>query len=73
MLQGKSNELIGISRVSFEDALKEILAGANKTLRGIREIRVISKKVSIADDGALDYCVRAHLRFDMTGPDELHW
>ena len=72
MSHGKSNELIGSSSQSFEDAIAQILMRANKTLRGIRAIEIISKQLLVSERGQLDYNVRAYLQFDMTSPDQLH-
>ena len=72
MNHGKANELIGTSVVSFEEALERILQRANKTLRGIYSIEIVSKKVSIEADGERRFHVRAFLRFAMTPPDLLH-
>jgi flavin-binding protein dodecin len=72
MSHGKSNELIGKSGTSFEDAINQILARANKTLRGVHTIRVIDKSVAIGQDQQMEYKVRAFLQFDMTPPDQLH-
>ncbi len=68
----KSNELIGTSRRSFEDALQTILTRANQTLRGVRRLDVIAKDLEVGAAGELTYRVRALLRFDVTPPDELH-
>jgi len=68
----KSNELIGTSQRSFEDALQTILARANQTLRGVRRLDVIAKDLEVSTAGELTYRVRAQLRFDVTPPDELH-
>ncbi len=72
MSHGKSNELMGSSAESFEDAMAQILARANKTLRGIRALEVINKHLVVSKDGQLEYHVRAYLQFDMTPPDQLH-
>jgi len=72
MLVSKVNELIGTSPQSFEGAVKDILARANRTLRGVHGIEVIGKTVVVEPDGTLNYRVRAHLRFDMAPPDNLH-
>lgn len=72
MSHGKSNELIGSSSESFEDALAQILVRANKTLRGIRALKVISKHLVVSNVGQLDYHVRAYLQFSITPPDQLH-
>ena len=72
MSHGKSNELIGTSMVSFESALTCLLQRANKTLRGIHTVEVVSKTVSVLANGEFEYCVRALLEFDMAPPDVLH-
>ncbi|GMU46029.1 MAG: hypothetical protein AMXMBFR26_08110 [Porticoccaceae bacterium] len=73
MAQTKSNELIGTSPHSFEAALQVILARANRTLRGVRRLEVLSKEIDLTADGVPCYRVRARLRFDLTPPDQLHW
>ncbi len=72
MNHGKANELIGTSLVSFEEALERILQRANKTLRGIHSMEVVSKTVLIEDSGEREFQVRAYLKFAMTPPDLLH-
>ena len=72
MSHGKSNELVGSSSESFEAALAQILTRANKTLRGINGMKIISKELVVKEQGQLDYYVRAYLQFDMTPPDQLH-
>lgn len=72
MLVSKANELIGTSPLSFEGAIENILARANRTLRGVRGLEVIGKTIAVAADGTLDYRVRAYLQFDMAPPDQLH-
>lgn len=72
MKQTKSNELIGTSPQSFEAALRAILARANRTLRGVRRLDVLSKELDVTATGERLYRVRAQLRFDMTPPDQLH-
>lgn len=72
MKQTKSNELIGTSPLSFENALQAILTRANATLRGVRRLDVIAKDLEVSVAGELTYRVRAQLRFDVTPPDELH-
>ena len=72
MSHGKYNELIGTSSRSYEDAVVQILARANKTLRGIRTLEVINKYLIVKAQGKLEYHVRAYLQFDMTPPEQLH-
>ena len=72
MSHGKSNELVGLSSESFEDAIAQVLARANKTLRGIHTVEVINKELLVKAQGQLDYQVRVYLQFDMAAPDQLH-
>ena len=72
MNQSKTNELIGSSSISFEDALTEILKRANRTLRGIKTIEVIDKKITLDEAGLWQYHLRADMQFSMTPPDNLH-
>ncbi len=69
----KVNELIGASPQGFEEAAKEVIARANRTLRGITGIEVIEKRVKIQDDGIAEYRVRLRLVFDMAPETVLHW
>ncbi len=73
MLVSKANELVGTSTVSFEAAVAAILVRANRTLRGVRAIEVISKSIAVGADGELNYRVRGYLQFAITPPDQLHW
>lgn len=72
MLIAKANEVVGTSAVSFEAAVAAILVRANRTLRGVRAIDVISKTIAVGADGELDYRVRGYLQFEITPPDQLH-
>ena len=72
MTHGKENELIGTSLVSFEEAIERILQRANKTLRGIHTVEVVSKSVRIKPSGEPNFQVRAYLKFTITPPDLLH-
>ena len=69
----KVNELIGASPRGFEEAAKEVIARANRTLRGITGIEVIEKRVKVKDDGIAEYRVRLRLVFDMAPETVLHW
>lgn len=73
MLLSKANELIGTSPVSFEDAIASVLKRANKTLRGVRGVEVLSKSVAVSTQGEIEYRVRVQLRFAMALPENLHW
>ena len=73
MQLSKENELIGTSPISFEDAVSSVLKRAYETLRGIRNIEVLSKNALVADNGDIEYQVRIQLLFEMAPPDKLHW
>lgn len=69
----KVNELIGSSNESFEDAARSVLARANRTLRGIKGIEVLEKRVKIEGGHIAEYRVRMRLVFDMAPETVLHW
>ncbi len=73
MLLSKANELIGTSPISFEDAIASVLRRANKTLRGVRGVEVLSKSVAVSTRGEIEYRARVQLRFAMALPEKLHW
>ncbi len=73
MWVSKVNELIGSSSEGFEQAAKEVLARANRTLRGITGIEVIEKRVKIQEGEIAEYRVRLRLVFDMAPETVLHW
>ena len=69
----KVNELIGSSPHSFEDAAREVLVRANRTLRGITGIHVVEKRVKVVDDEIREYRVRLRLVFEEAPESVLHW
>ncbi len=73
MWVSKVNELIGSSPESFEAAAREVLARANRTLRGIKGIQVLEKRVKVEGDEILEYRVRLRLVFEMAPEAVLHW
>ena len=73
MWVSKVSELIGSSPHGFEEAAKEVVARANRTLRGITGIEVLEKRVKIQEDGIAEYRVRLRLMFDMAPDTVLHW
>lgn len=73
MWVSKVNELIGSSSESFEDAARSVLARANRTLRGIKGIEVLEKRVKVEDGRIAEYRVRLRLVFDMAPETVLHW
>ncbi len=73
MWVSKVNELIGSSDEGFEDAARQVLRRANRTLRGITGIEVIEKRIKVGPDARLEYRVRLRLIFDMAPETVLHW
>lgn len=73
MAVAKVNELIGSSTESFEDAARQVIARANRTLRGITGFQVVSKRVKVAEGGIREYRLRLRLHFDMAPETALHW
>ena len=69
----KVSELIGSSPVSFEEAAREVVLRANRTLRGITGIQVVDKRVKIEDGRIAEYRVRLQLSFEMAPERVLHW
>lgn len=69
----KVNELIGSSPLGFEDAARTVIERANRTLRGIKGIEVIEKRIKVGDEGLQEYRVRLRLLFDVAPDTLLHW
>jgi flavin-binding protein dodecin len=69
----KTNELIGSSPESFEDAARQVIARANRTLRGISGFDVVEKRVKVEDGGLREYRVRLRLHFEVAPETALHW
>jgi flavin-binding protein dodecin len=69
----KVNELIGSSPDGFEEAAREVLARASRTLTGITGIEVLEKRVKVVDGRIDEYRVRLRLVFDMAPETALHW
>lgn len=73
MWVAKVSQLIGSSKLSFEDAARVVVRRANKNLRGITGIEVMSKRIEIVDDEIVEYRVRLRLRFNMVVEQQQHW
>lgn len=70
MSVSKINELIGVSERSFEDAARQVIRRAHRTLRGVNGIEVMSKRVRVGDGRVQRYEVRLRLVFEMA-PESL--
>ncbi len=73
MWVSKISEIIGSSPESFEAAAAEVVARANRTLRGITGIEVVDKRVKVEGDTIAEYRVRLRLSFDVAPRSESHW
>ena len=69
----KTNELIGSSPESFEDAARRVIARAHRTLLGIKGFDVVEKRVKVEDGGLREYRVRLRLHFEVAPETALHW
>lgn len=56
-------ELVGESKIGWEDAMKNVIAEAQKTLRGITRIGVSELDVRLQDDKIDVWRVRAQVSF----------
>ena len=55
MSVAKVTELSCTSSESFEDAIRQGMARASKTLRGVRGAWVKEQRVNVGSDGSLEY------------------
>ncbi len=56
-------ELIGCSDKSFDDAIKEALTRANKTLRNISGMQIVSQTVKVKEGKITEYRVTVKISF----------
>jgi flavin-binding protein dodecin len=69
----KVNELIGSSPESFDEAARQVVRRASRTLSGITGVEVLEKRVKTDGGTILEYRVRLRLVFDMASEAVLHW
>ncbi|MGB6065608.1 MAG: dodecin family protein [Desulfomonilaceae bacterium] len=62
-------ELVGESALGWEDAMKQIISEAQKTLRGITRIGVLEQDVRMVNDQIDVWRVRAQVSFRVERPD----
>lgn len=62
----KTIDLVGTSGVSWEDAARQALAEATKTIRGIETLDVLEQTAKVDGDGIIEYQthVRIHFRLE---------
>ncbi len=64
----KAIELVGVSDKSWDDAVKEALKEAAKTVRNIREIEVISFSAKVEGNAIKEYHAKVRLCFEVERP-----
>lgn len=73
MWVSKVREIIGSSPTSFEDAAQNVLARANRTLRGITGFEVVQKRLKVEEGAITEFRVRLRLSFDVAPRTKSHW
>ncbi|MBI5250132.1 MAG: dodecin domain-containing protein [Desulfomonile tiedjei] len=63
-------ELVGESPLGWEDAMKQIIAEAQMTLRGITRIGVVEQDIRMINDKIDVWRVRAQVSFRVERPHE---
>ena len=69
----KVSEIIGSSPSSFEDAARNVIERANRSLRGITGFEIVEKRLKIESGAISEYRVRLRLSFDVAPRLESHW
>jgi flavin-binding protein dodecin len=72
MWVSKVTELIGASLESFDDAASKLVERADRTVRGITGIEVLSKRIRVEDGAIAEYRLRVRLTFDVAPTEGLH-
>ncbi len=67
MSVAKVTELSCTSNVSFEDAIQQGIARANKTLRGVRSAWVKEQRVNVGQDGTVEFQANILVTFILEG------
>ena len=56
-------ELVGVSEESFSAAVREAVADASKTVRGITGVDVVQSSAKVADGQITEYLVNVKIAF----------
>ena len=60
-------ELLGNSKVSFEDAVQQVINEASKTIQDIKSVYVQDMQVTVKDNKISEYRVNAKVTFGILG------
>jgi hypothetical protein len=58
-------EILGNSEVSFEDAIKNVVAETAKTVKGIKSVYVKDMQVNVKENQITEYRVNAKVTFSV--------
>ena len=64
----KTIELIGVSDKSWDDAVKQALKEAAKTIRNIREVEIVSFSAKVENNNFPEYYAQVRLYFEVERP-----
>ncbi|OYT26703.1 MAG: dodecin [Thermofilum sp. ex4484_82] len=64
----KTIELIGVSDKSWDDAVKQALKEAAKTIRNIREVEIVSFSAKVENNNFTEYYAQVRLYFEVERP-----
>ncbi|HJO48287.1 MAG: dodecin family protein [Candidatus Scalindua sp.] len=67
MAVARVTRLTASSSTSWQDAVQEAIGRANKTLRGLTGLEVVSQKAKIVDGGITEYRVTIDVTFVLEG------
>lgn len=67
----KKIELVGVSEESTDDAIRNAIARASETLRGLDWFEVVETRGTIQDGGVNQFQVTLKVGFRIMSPDEL--
>jgi flavin-binding protein dodecin len=67
----KLEEIVGVSEVSSDDAMRNAIARASQTLRGLDWFQVVETRGTMADGGVAQFQVTLKLGFRVMSPEEL--
>ncbi len=58
-------EILGNSQINFEDAIKNIVAEAAKSVKGIKSVYIKDMQVSVKENQITEYRVNAKVTFNV--------
>ncbi|MFI0431092.1 dodecin family protein [Mariniflexile sp. HMF6888] len=58
-------EILGNSQINFEDAIKNIVAEASKSVKGIKSVYVKDMQVCVKENQITEYRVNAKVTFSV--------